>query len=85
MKCRLMLRRVEDPQPGISALLWSEDVDARLLEWKEFQGGAALGVWLAGLAVKYGRENFTLDWGDGLKTDLVLAPIVEKIFGELSS
>jgi hypothetical protein len=85
MKCRLMLRRVQKPQPGISALLWSEDLDARLLEWKEFQGGAALGVWLAGLVVKYGRDNFTLDWGNGLKDDLVLAPLVEKIFGELSS
>lgn len=81
MALRLMIRRVTIPHPGISAMLWTADRDSRLLEWKEFQGDAALGVWLAGIAGKYGRENVKVDWTEQLRADARVGPLLSSMFG----
>ena len=81
MVLRLMVKRAEDPGSGISAMLWATGEDARLLEWKEFQGEAALGIWLAGIVGKYGRENVKVDWTQQLRADARLAPLLSILFG----
>lgn len=85
MPLRLMVTRMSDPHPGISAMLWTVDREARLLDWKEFHGEAALGVWLAGLAGKYGRDNVKVDWTEQLRADARLVPLLSSLFGPPAS
>jgi len=86
MAFRLLLKRVDaqqqDQQPLFSAMLWSvEGADTRLLEWKDFTGTVPLGVWLAGVAGRHGRQNVSVDWTDQLRADARLTEIVAGIFG----
>ncbi len=54
----------------IGAMVWNAtDDDPRLLESKQFKGEAALGLWLAGIATRYGRGNIRVNWTDALRTD----------------
>ena len=65
--------------PGIWALLWTAvDDDPRLLESKHFLGEAALQVWLAGIATRYGRENIGVDWTDSLRADDKLSAVLKQ-------
>jgi hypothetical protein len=68
--------------PGIWALLWTADPDdPRLLESKHFLGEAALQVWLAGIATRYGPTNIAVDWTDSLRADDRLATVLKKSLG----
>lgn len=60
-------------------MLWTEDADARLIEWKEFAGTVTLGVWLAGVVGKYGRGNIKIDWTPQLMTDARLRGLITSI------
>jgi hypothetical protein len=65
--------------PGIWALLWTAgDDDPRLLESKHFLGEAALQVWLAGIATRYGRSNIAVDWTDSLRADDRLSTVLKQ-------
>ena len=65
---------------GIWGMVWtSQDDDPRLLESKRFRGEAALKVWLAGIVIKYGLSNITVDWTDSLKADVRLASAVKQL------
>lgn len=78
MQILLVIDRAKDG-PGIWALVWtSADDDPRLLESKHFLGLAALQVWLAGIATRYGRSNITVDWTASLKSDDRLAAAVRE-------
>jgi hypothetical protein len=58
---------------GIGAMVWTAiDDDPRLLESKQFKGEAALKVWLAGIGVRYGRENIRVNWTDALRPGVFL-------------
>jgi hypothetical protein len=81
MRVRLLVKRVPEPQTGFSATLWTEG-DARLVEWKDFSGTVTLGVWLAGIAGKYGRNDVLIDWTEQMKADGRLAEAVSSVFGE---
>jgi len=77
----LVIDRAKDG-PGIWALVWtSADDDPRLLESKHFLGLAALQVWLAGIATRYGRSNITVEWTTSLKSDDRLAAAVREGVG----
>ena len=76
MRVLLVIDRAKDG-PGIWAMAWtSDDNDPRLLDSKHFLGPAALQVWLAGIATRYGRSNITVDWTTSLKSDDQLAAAV---------
>jgi hypothetical protein len=78
MRVLLVVDRAKDG-PGIWAMVWtSADDDPRLLESKHFLGMAALQVWLAGIATRYGRSNITVDWTASLKSDDRLAAAVRE-------
>jgi hypothetical protein len=65
--------------PGIWALLWTAEADdPRLLESKHFLGEAALQVWLAGIATRYGPSNIAVDWTDSLRADHKLSTVLKK-------
>jgi len=65
--------------PGIWALVWtSADDDPKLLDSKHFLGEAALKVWLAGIATRYGRTNIIVDWTPALQSDDRLAAAVRE-------
>jgi len=87
MPLRLLVKRIEvHEQHGqryvFSAMLWEVDGAAtRLVEWKDFAGTVQLGVWLAGVAGKYGRQNVSVDWTDHLRGDPRLVEILSGIFG----
>jgi hypothetical protein len=85
MGLRLLVNRVEVPQLGFSAMLWTEDEDARLVEWKEFSGTVTLGVWLAGVAGKYGRGNIKIDWTPQLMADARLRELITSILAPVVS
>jgi len=66
----------------ISVLAWTaEDDDPRLLESRQFMGEAALKVWLAGIATRYGRSNIRLNWTEALRGDARLAMTLEDTMG----
>ena len=76
MRVLLVVDRAKDG-PGIWAMAWTAvDDDPKLLESKHFLGDAALRVWLAGIVVRYGRSNITVDWTASLKSDDGLAAAV---------
>ena len=78
MRVLLVIDRGQDGA-GIWAMVWtSSDDDPRLLESKHFLGLAALQVWLAGIATRYGRSNITVDWTASLKSDERLAAAVRE-------
>ncbi len=63
---------------GIWGMVWTDqDDDPRLLESKWFRGEAALKVWLAGIATRYGPSNISVDWTGSLKADDRLASVVK--------
>ena len=67
---------------GIWAMVWTtEEADPRLLESRHFRGEAALKVWLAGIAIKYGRGNIQVNWSDALKADERLTVLLEESVG----
>ena len=62
----------------ISVMAWTaEEDDPRLLESRQFMGEAALRVWLAGIASRYGRSNIHLNWTEALRGDVRLAMTLE--------
>jgi hypothetical protein len=73
---------VVEPSPegtGIGAMIWTRtDADPRLLESKQFKGAAALQVWLAGIATRYGASSIVVSWTDSLKNDERLSEVVRK-------
>jgi hypothetical protein len=78
MNVLLVVDRAKDG-PGIWAMVWtSADDDPKLLESKRFLGDAALKVWLAGIATRYGRSNITVDWTASLQSDDRLAAAVRE-------
>jgi hypothetical protein len=44
-------------------------------------GEAALKVWLAGIATRYGRSNIHLNWTEALRGDARLAMVLEETMG----
>jgi hypothetical protein len=67
---------------AICVMAWTagED-DPRLLEARQFMGEAALAVWLAGIATRYGRRNIHLNWTEALRGDARLATVLEHTVG----
>ena len=62
MKVLLVVER-EETGGRISAMVWAAAAaDPGLIETKAFLGDAALRVWLAGIATRYGASNITVDW-----------------------
>lgn len=62
MKVLLVVER-EKSGGRISAMVWAgEAADPELVETKAFLGDAALKVWLAGIATRYGASNIAVDW-----------------------
>jgi len=78
MSVTLVVNRGDDDS-GISAMVWTagED-DPKLLESRRFIGDAALKVWLAGIATRYGPSNITVDWNTSLTSDDVLSAAVRE-------
>ena len=67
---------------GIWVMAWTaEEEDPRLLESRRFMGEAALKVWLAGIATRYGRSNIHLNWTEALRGDARLATMLEDTMG----
>ena len=67
---------------SICAMAWTAgDDDPRLLEARQLMGEAALGVWLAGIATRYGRGNIHLNWTEALRGDARLATVLEQAVG----
>ena len=78
MSVLLAIDRSKD-RPGIWALLWTTlDNDPKLLESRHFLGEAALQVWLAGIATRFGPSNITVDWTPTLTADVRLAAAVRQ-------
>jgi hypothetical protein len=70
---------------SISVLAWTaEDDDPRLLESRQFRGEAALKVWLAGIATRYGRSNIHLNWTEALRGDARLATVLKDTMGAIA-
>jgi hypothetical protein len=64
---------------GIWGMVWTaQGDDPRLLESTRFRGEAALKVWLAGIATRYGPSKITIDWTDSLKADDGFAAVVKQ-------
>ena len=67
---------------GIWVMAWTaQEEDPRLLEARQFTGEAALKVWLAGIATRYGRSNIHLNWTEALRDDAPLAMMLEDTMG----
>jgi hypothetical protein len=67
---------------SICVMAWTaEEDDPRLLESRQFMGEAALKVWLAGIATRYGRSNIHLNWTEALRGDARLAMVLEETMG----
>jgi hypothetical protein len=65
---------------SIWVMAWTaEDDDPRLLESRRFLGEAALKVWLAGIATRYGRSNIHLNWTEALRGDARLTMVLEDV------
>jgi len=65
----------------ISVMAWTaEKEDPRLLESRQFMGEAALKIWLAGIATRYGRSNIHVNWTEPLN-DARLAMMFEDTMG----
>ena len=70
---------------GIWVMAWTaEDDDPRLLESRRFLGEAALKVWLAGIATRYGRSNVHLNWTEALRGDARLTTMLEDTMGAIA-
>ena len=70
---------------SISVMAWTaEEDDPRLLESRQFRGEAALKVWLAGIATRYGRGNIRLNWTDALRDDARLAIVLKDTMGAIA-
>jgi hypothetical protein len=70
---------------SISVMAWTaEEDDPRLLESREFRGEAALRVWLAGIATRYGRRNIHLNWTEALRADTRLAMVLKDTMGAIA-
>jgi hypothetical protein len=70
----------------ISVMAWTTgDDDPRLLEAREFRGEAALKIWLAGIATRYGRNNIRLNWTEALRADERLALVFKDAMGSAPS
>ena len=70
---------------SISVMAWTaEDADPRLLESRQFRGEAALKVWLAGIATRYGRSNIHLNWTEALRADARLAMVLKDTMGAIA-
>lgn len=72
---------------GTRAFLWSlpasSSLAARLLPGNvRPYFTVTLGVWLAGIAGKYGRDNVLIDWTEQMKADVRLRDAVSSVFGE---
>jgi hypothetical protein len=75
MKVLLVVER-EQSDGRISGMVWATtSADPELIETKTFLGEAALRVWLAGIATRYGPSNITVDWAT-LGTDARLIAAV---------
>jgi hypothetical protein len=69
----------------ISVMAWTaEEEDPRLLESRQFIGEAALKVWLAGIATRYGRGNIHLNWTGALLADEPLSLALKDTTGVLT-
>jgi len=69
----------------ISVMAWTaEEEDPRLLESRQFRGEAALKVWLAGIATRYGRSRIHLSWTEALRADARLAMVLEDTVGAIA-
>ena len=69
----------------ISVMAWTaEEADPRLLESRQFRGEAALKVWLAGIATRYGRRNIRLNWTEALRADGRLAMVLKDTMGAIA-
>jgi hypothetical protein len=69
----------------ISVMAWTaEKDDPRLLESRQFMGEAALKVWLAGIATRYGRGNVHLNWTEALLADEPLALALKHTTGVIT-
>ena len=70
---------------SISVMAWTaEENDPRLLEARQFRGEAALKVWLAGIATRYGRSNIHLNWTEALRADERLAMVLKDTMGAIA-
>jgi hypothetical protein len=70
---------------SISVMAWTaEEDDPRLLESRQFRGEAALKVWLAGIATRYGRDNIRLNWTEALRDDARLAIVLKDTMGAIA-
>jgi hypothetical protein len=49
-----------------------------------FKGESALKVWLAGIGVRYGRENIRVNWTDDLRGDDRLAVVLKDSVGVIA-
>ena len=71
---------------SISVMAWTaEEEDPRLLEFRQFRGEAALKVWLAGIATRYGRGNVHLNWTEALLADEPLVLALKDTTGAITS
>jgi hypothetical protein len=69
----------------ISVMAWTaEEEDPRLLESRQFIGEAALKVWLAGIATRYGRGNIHLNWTEALLADEPLSLALKDTTGVIT-
>jgi len=70
---------------GIWVMAWAaEEDDPRLLESRQFMGEAALKVWLAGIATRYGRSNIRLNWTEALRSDERLTLMLKDTMGAIA-
>ena len=70
---------------GIWVMAWTaEEDDPRLLESRQFMGEAALKVWLAGIATRYGRSNIRLNWTEALRSDARLTMMLKDTMGAIA-
>ena len=70
---------------SISVMAWTaEEDDPRLLESRQFRGEAALKVWLAGIATRYGRGNIHLNWTEALLADEPLSLALKDTTGVIT-
>ena len=70
---------------GIWVMTWTaQDEDPRLLESRQFVGEAALKVWLAGIATRYGPRNIHLNWTEALRGDARLTTVLKDTMGAIA-
>jgi hypothetical protein len=70
---------------GVWVMAWTaENDDPRLLESRQFMGEAALKVWLAGIATRYGRSNIHLNWTEALRGDARLTTVLKDTMGAIA-